>query len=81
MLLLSSPSPEPPSPPSPRRQVSSRTRRQGHKQWLLSEELQKVVLFGRTGLHEIFTVLIQASHLEDVDHVVNIKLSMYGQYT
>lgn len=59
--------------PPPRTQIPSGTRTQRGKQIHLREEVYKTVLRRGTTLHEIPALGIEASHLEHVEHVVDVE--------
>lgn len=62
-----------PLSPAPSREITSRTRRQSHQQSLLGEKLDEISLFRWRSFHEIFPLGIQSRHLEDIEHIMDVK--------
>lgn len=47
---------------------------QGHQQVLLSQELNMITCLCGTRIHEISPFVVETSHLEKIDHVMDIRL-------
>lgn len=50
------------------------TRTQGHEEILLGQELDAVAGLRRTRVHKVAALLVETGGLEDVDHVMDIRL-------
>lgn len=60
--------------PAPRAQISARARGEGAQEIDFGEELEVVSCFCWGGFHEVFSFLVEACDLEDVDDIVDIEL-------